>query len=165
MEPVARVLAALEGGLDVAVVLEVVADDERGAVLAGAAAAERWPVPKASMVTPLRRTMRPRRQTGPRPTASGIVAGEERVVEELGFEVFEVGVGLVLGVGDDPDVGLAGFEGFAEGIGEGGEGGLGAAAGAEDVELSCRAIRGHAVELLGHPLVHGGRGLWKWSGK
>jgi len=67
-----------------------------------------------------------------------------------------VGGGLVGRVGDDPDVGFAGEEGFAEGVGQRGDGGLGSAAGSEDVEF-CVAFGGHSVEVAGHPLVHGGR--------
>ena len=71
VKPAPRVLA-LQGRLDVAVVLQVVADDERGAMRRrGGGRGCRCPVPKASMATPLRSTIAPARQTGPRPAACG----------------------------------------------------------------------------------------------
>ena len=152
VEPVAGVFA-LQGGADVAVVLQVVADDERGAVLAAAAAADALAGAEGfdgDAVAEDDRVAAPDRAAA---DGVGEVLGEAAVVEQFGLEVFEVGAGLVLGVGDDPDVGFAAFEGRAERQGEGGDGRFGAAAGAEDVELG--AARGACgVELVGQPVVH-----------
>ncbi|NUQ61553.1 MAG: hypothetical protein HUU20_03640 [Pirellulales bacterium] len=102
--------------------------------------------------------------TPPRADEVGIAAGEMGIIEEFGLEAFQVGVGLGFGVGDDPDVRFVTFEGGAERIGERGEGGFCAAAGAEDVELGW-AVGEDAIEFVGHPLVHGGRGLGELLGE
>jgi hypothetical protein len=49
-----------------------------------------------------------------------------------------VGAGLIFGVGDDPDVRLAGFERGAERKGERADGRFGGAARAEEVEFEGR---------------------------
>ena len=95
----------------------------------------RWPVPKASIVTPLRSTIELPRQTSPRPTASGKSRGEAAVVEQFGLDVFQMGAGLVFRVGDDPDVVFLAFDGRAERQGEGADGRFRAAARAEHVEF------------------------------
>ena len=66
----------------------------------------RCPVPKASITTPLRsrwRVAAPHRAPARRPW---VVRGQLGVVEQLGLDVLQVRAGLVLGVGNDPDVRL-----------------------------------------------------------
>jgi len=132
VEPGAGV-TALEDGFHVAVVLEVVADDEGGAVGSGAPAADALAGAEGLDGDAVAEDDAAGTPDGPATGSAGVIAGEQFVVEEFGFEVFEVGGGLVGRVGDDPDVGFAGEEGLAEGVGEGGDGGLGSAAGSEDV--------------------------------
>ena len=103
VEPAPRVLA-LQGRADVAVVLQVVADDQRGAMLAAAAAAD--PLAGAEgldrhAVAEHDRVVAPHR---PPPDRRRENRGQPPVVEQFGLDVFQVGAGLVLGVGDDPDV-------------------------------------------------------------
>jgi hypothetical protein len=165
IEPGARALA-LAGGLDVRVVLDVVADDERGAVGAAASAADALAraegfdgdaVGEADCVC-----------TQTRFKVQGskfkvfVRLSEFGIVGELVFEVFEVGDGLVTGIGNDPDVGLAAFQGASEDEGEGDQRGFCAAAGAEDVELlsggTDKDVRPtvELIELIGDPGVHSG---------
>ena len=101
-------------GADVVVVLEVVADDERGAVLAAATAAEALAGAEGFDDDAVAEDDRVVSPDGAVAGGVGIGFGEEFVFEEFGLEVFEVGAGLVFGVGDDPDVGLAMFEGRLE---------------------------------------------------
>ena len=115
-------------------------------------------------------------------TPDGALAGgvgkffSQRVVfEELGFDIFQMRGGLVMGVGDDEDVGVVGEEGLVEDEGGGDEGGFGAAAGSEEIEVEGRpekiriskseirnkfevrsSKRGYAVEVGGQPEVHSG---------
>ena len=143
VEPIARMLA-LDGREDVAVVLQVVADDQRGPMLAPPPAANPLAVPKASIVTPLRSTMA---VVPPHPAAAGrvrIILGQQPVFEQFGLDVLQVGAGLVLCVGDDPDVRFPAFDGRAQGKGQRADGRFGPAARTEHVELraaSCSASR------------------------
>jgi hypothetical protein len=75
-------------------------------------------------------------------------------------------VGVLLGVGDDPDVGLAGFEGGTQRIGQGDERGWGVVfVRAEDVELRAAVVR-EGVEAFGDPMVHAGeRFFWEVIGE
>jgi len=75
----------------------------------------RWPVPNASMVTPLRRDDRVPRQTSPRPKLREVLS-QQPVIEQLGLDVLQVGAGLVLGVGDDPDIVLRKFRAARSGV-------------------------------------------------
>ncbi len=156
LEPGAGV-AALEHRFHVTVVLEVVADQERGAVgpgatatdpLAGAEGFDRHPVAHDDPAC---------LPDGAPAGGAGVSTRNPLVIHQFGLEVLQVGVGLVHGVGEDPDVGLTAEQGFAQGVGQGGHGRLGPAAGPEHIELAA-AVGGHAVKLAGHPLVHlGGR--------
>ncbi|NLX97665.1 MAG: hypothetical protein GXY83_15970 [Rhodopirellula sp.] len=163
MEPGAGVLA-LEGGLHVAVVLEVVAEDEGGTVVATTMAADPLAGAEGFDGDAVAENDGAGAPDGTATDGVGIAAGEIRIVDEFGFDVFEMGVGLVGGVGDDPDVRLAAFERGAQGIGERGQGGLGGAAGAEEVELGV-AVDGHFAEVVGEPVVHGGGGLGEVVGE
>ena len=157
LEPGAGV-AALEHGFHVAVVLEVVADEQRGAVGPGATAADPLAGAEGFDGDSVAHDDPAGLPDGAPAGGAGVLAGNQLVVDQFGLEVLEVGVGLVGGVGEDPDVGLAAEQGFAQGVGQGGDGRLGPAAGPEHVELGA-AVGGHAVELVGHPLVHVGGGF------
>jgi hypothetical protein len=75
--------------VDVARVLEVVADDERGAVLAAAVAAEALAGTEGFDGDAVAEHDGAGAPHGAAGSGLGIMAGEERVVEELGFEFFQ----------------------------------------------------------------------------
>ena len=132
MEPGAGV-AALDDGLHVAVVLEVVADDEGGAVGSGAPAADALAGAEGFDGDAVAENDAGGTPDGALAGGLGVGLGDQVVVDELGLDVFEVGLGLLGRVGDDPDVGFSADEGFTEWVGEGRDSGLGSATGPEDV--------------------------------
>ena len=93
-----------------------------------------------------------------------IILGEARIVDEFGFDVFEMGAGLMGRVGDDPDVGFALFECGAERKCECADGGLCATARPEDVEPGTARVV-CAIDLFGQPVVHGGRRFCEMIGQ
>ena len=54
------------------------------------------------------------RQHQPSPDGVGEILGQPPVLEQFGLDVFQVGAGLVLGVGDDPDERFPALDGRAE---------------------------------------------------
>ncbi len=86
--------------------------------------------------------------TGPMPAALRIRFGEARVVGQFGFDVGQVGGGLMTRVGDDPDIGLAACERFAQHVRERDDGGFGTAARADEVEFE-GGRRGARIEGRG----------------
>ena len=163
VEPGAGVVAS-DRGLHVAVVLEVVADDQCGAVGSGASAADALAGSKGFDGDAVAEDNLFGAPDGTFSYCVRVGLGDQPIIQEFGLEVVEVGSGLVGRVGDDPDVGFAGVEGFAEGIGESGDRRLCAAAWAEDV-LLLAAVGDHVVQVLGHPLVHGGGWLLEVVGE
>ena len=151
-------VAALEHGFHVAVVLEVVADQQRGAVGPGATAADPLAGAEGFDGDPVAQNDPACLPDGAPAGGAGVSTGNQFVVDQFGLEVLQVGVCLVHGIREDPDVGLTAEQGFAQGVGQGGHSRLGPAAGPEHIELAA-AVGGHAVELAGHPLVHLGGGF------
>lgn len=136
-----------------AVVLQVVADDESGAELASAPAADALSGAEGFEGDAVAENDEVAAPDGAASDGVGEVGGEAWIIEQFGFDVFEVGAGLEFGVGDDPDIFFTVFDGGAEGDGESADGGFGGAAGAEDVDFGTAAgLCG--VELIGHPAVH-----------
>ena len=113
VEPRARTLA-LRGGDDVTIVLQIVADDERGPMLTPPAAANAL----AGAESFNRRAIAEHDLVGsPDRPASGRVGkmlGQPAVFDEFRLDVFQVGAGLMFRIRDDPDERFAAFDRRAE---------------------------------------------------
>ena len=163
VEPVARLLPG-DGGADLLIAFEVVADDQAGAMGAEAATADALAGAEGFEGDAIGKddgAASPDRSPARR---AGVGGGKCWIGGEFIFDVFEVGMGLAAGVGEDPDVGLAAFEGFAQGVGECSEGRLGGAAGREDIELAA-GVTWEVIELECEPAVHFGGGAGEVVGK
>jgi len=159
VEPQARVFAP-EGREHVAIVLQVVADDERGAVLAVAMTADALTRAEGLDADPVAKHDRGGPPHWPLARRRRIVGRQAGVVEQLGLEVFQVGAGLAARVADDPEVRLAAFDRGPQRIRQRADRRLGPAARPEQVEFHAPRV-GHGVQARAKPAVHPGGRLGK----
>ena len=144
---------ALQCGEDMPVVLEVVADDERGAVFAAASATDSLARAEGFDGDAVAKDDGIAAPDGASADGFGKVLGESVVVEEFGFDVFEVGQAWCLVSETIQRYGFGTFDGGSQRQGQGAEGGFGAAARAEHVDFGSADVL-CGVELLGEPAVH-----------
>src|SRR5262245_48350626 len=104
-------------------------------MLANAATAN--PLPRAKRLdhNPVAEHCLIRPPTGTATGRSRIVAGEKPIVEQLGFDILQVQMGLRHRVGNNPDIWLPTFDGSTEHIAERGDGRFCAAARTDHVYL------------------------------
>ena len=112
----------------------------------------RWPVPKASMVTPLRSTIMLPRHTSPRPTAAGKSLASRRFSSSSALMFSRSAQAWCL-VSETIQISVPTFDGRAERQGQRADGRFGAAPRAQHVDFRSRATYA-PVELFGQPAVH-----------
>ena len=136
-----------------AVVFQIIADDQRRPVFAVTPAAD--PLPGAKSLDPravaqLDRAGAPYR---PATACARIFGGQLWIVGQFALEVIEVGAGLMARVGHDPNISLPAFHGGPQGVGQGGQRRFGAATRAKYIQLETPAV-GHRVQSSREPAVH-----------
>ena len=82
-----------------------------------------------------------------------IVLRQNLVINQFGLHVFQMCLGLLFGIGDDPDVAVPLFDGRPQHVAERGDRRLGAAARADEIYFRA-AIIVQRIELLAEPVVH-----------